>query len=270
MAVSLFWHVLCSSGWYCSVHGGQSRCNVAYPLTPFCQDQSQSWDTCSVYDHLISFWSPHITLRMNFWFKWYDAEMKLLNWEFHVSIVIDLMASVPILCGQRLLCFRNYAMAVLPSSTCGNRVMFLCRYNFGSSGCGSWSSRSCLALFGDYLYCRDMQCWRLWPMHLHCPWECLCMIATASEIVFWCIYNMQNLRLSELMMSTCLSTPYATAKTYWTAGLFISFCHICSLFGSFSCMVSDADNFMNIVAWLLMHVGGRVAECPRAPFCFSL
>ena len=80
-----------------------------------------------------------------------------------MSIVVDLMASVPpsmlhALCGWRLLCFRNCAMAVLPSSTCGNRVMFLCCYKFGSSGHGSWSPRSCLVLFGDCLHCRDFQC----------------------------------------------------------------------------------------------------------------
>lgn len=129
--------------------------------------------------------------------------MELLNWEFHVSIVIDLTASVPpsmlyALCGQRLLCFRNYAMAVLPSSTCGNRVMFLCRYKFGSSGHGSWSSRSCLALFGDCLHCKDLRCRCLWPMHLHCLWQCSSLIATASEIVFWYVCNMQNLCFIEL------------------------------------------------------------------------
>jgi hypothetical protein len=48
MTIPLFWHVLCGSGWFCDVHGMQSRCNVAYPLTPFCQDRSQGWVTCSV------------------------------------------------------------------------------------------------------------------------------------------------------------------------------------------------------------------------------
>jgi hypothetical protein len=129
--------------------------------------------------------------------------MKLLNWEFHVSIVIDLTACVPpsilyTLCDRCLLCFRKYALAVLPSSTCGNRVLFLCCYKFGSSGHGSWSSRSCLALFGDYLHCRDLHCRRLWPMHLHCLWQCSSLIATASKIVFWYVYNVQNFCFIEL------------------------------------------------------------------------
>jgi hypothetical protein len=98
------------------------------------------------------------------------------------------------------LCFRNYATAVLPSSTCGNRVMFLCCYKFGSNGRDSQSSRSCLVLFGDYLHCRDLRCWRLWPLHLHCLWQCSSLIATAFEIVFWYIYNVQNLCFTELMM----------------------------------------------------------------------
>jgi len=36
-------------------------------------------------------------------------------------------------------------------------------------------------------------------VHLHCLWQCLFLIATASEIVFWYIYNVQNLRINKLI-----------------------------------------------------------------------
>lgn len=74
-------------------------------------------------------------LEPTYYTAWISGLNDMTQWwnywiENCVSIVIDLMTSVPTLilytlCGQRLLCFRNYAMAVLPSSTCGSRVKFL-------------------------------------------------------------------------------------------------------------------------------------------------
>ena len=201
--------------------------------------------------------------------------MKLLNWGFRVSIVIDFMTSVLTsmfytLCGRRLLCFRNNTVAVLPSSTCGNRVMFLCFCKYRSSSNESQSSRLCRALFGDYLHCRDLRCWRLWPVHLHCLWQCLCLIATASKIVFWYIYNVQNLCFNELMMYNLF--VYATRNGEkllddWFVHFILP--HVLTFW---FIILHDfwRQQFYEHCASAVDAHRGRVAECPTTPFRFSL
>lgn len=201
--------------------------------------------------------------------------MKLLNWEFHMSIVIDITASVPTsklytFCGRHLLCFRNYAMAVLPPSTCGSRVMFLCCYKFRSSGRDSRRSRSCLVLFGDYLHCRDLRCWCLWPMHLHCLWQCLSLIATASEIVFWYVYNMQNLHFIELMTYSLFAYIVHNGRNLLDDWFIHFILQQVFTFGFIVLHNFWRWQFYEHCASAIDARGGRVAECPTVPFLFSL
>jgi hypothetical protein len=205
---------------------------------------------------LHSAWISGVNDTTQWWNYWIE------NFSVPPSMLYDL-------CGQRLLCFRNYAMAVLPSSTCGNRVMFLCCYKFRSSGHGSWGSRSCLALFGDCLHCKDLRCRRLWPMHLHCLWQCSSLIATASEIVFWYVCNMQNLCFIELMVCNLFVYAICIGKNLlddWFVHFILP--HVIN----FRFILRDFwhQQFYGNCVSAVDACGGRVAECPTAPFHFGL
>jgi hypothetical protein len=135
-------------------------------------------------------------------------------------------------------------------------ITFLCRYKFRSSCHDSRSSRSCLAQFGDYLHCRDLWCCCLWPVHLHILWQCSSLIAIASEIVFWYVYNMQNLHFNKLMTYNLFVYAVRNGKNLlddWFVHFILP--HV-PTFCSSSCTISDTDNFMSIVPRLSVDWGG--------------